>query len=252
MNTPSSAPGHALRRRGLIAVATLVVAASGCTGADPTPDALLAGLHADVAADRLATALELEDGSESSVAALRVAVTDADWVVRAQALAILSRGGEAAVEIVGPLTSDDHEAVRIGAVAALHAIAGSDVVPWLMAALDDVEHRVRIRSLRALADADGLAVADVARVVELLGDRDAKVRRWASIVVVFVGGTAVTPLIGVLEGDSAYRWRAAWALGQIGRRAAPALPILNALLDDPDKLTRTEAIAAIAAIEANP
>jgi HEAT repeat protein len=220
-----------------------------CADSGATPEALQAALRDGTATTRLSTALTLEAGGAAALTALERALADNDWVVRAQALAVLGTLGEAAVDVVGPATADPQDEVRVGAVAALHTIGGSATVPWLMAALEDPSPLVLTRSLRALVDADGLAVADVAKVVDLIGHRSGKVRRWAGIVVVFVGGTAVPPLTAALEGDGNDRWRAAWALGQIGPRAATALPQLRAMTDDPDKRTRTEAALAIAAIE---
>lgn len=205
-------------------------------------------LDAHSARATLANALQLEASGWAAIEALSGPLTAADWVVRAQAAAILGSLGEPATQLVGPVTDDPHESVRFAAIEALHRISGSNTVPWLMSTLDDDVARVRVRGLRALADVGALTTDEAPRVVALLGDTDRKTRRWASMVAISMGGRAVPALESALYGDAERRWRAAWALGQIGAPAAAALPRLRELADDDDRVG-TESRAAILAIE---
>jgi len=226
----------------------LALVAAGCGDPGPSETSVL-DLDTSSARATLASALSLEGGGEAAIVALRAPLADTDWVVRAQALAILGRLGDSAIEIVGPATSDPHPSVRFAAIEALHRISGSASVPWLMSALGDRAARIRIRSLRALADVGALTTADAARVVALLGDPDRKARRWAALVAIFMGARAVAALESSLGGDAEHRWRAAWALGQIGPPAASALPRLRELATDTHARVSTESQAAILAIE---
>ena len=226
----------------------LALLAAGCADAGSL-EPLALDLDADSAPASLANALQLETGGSAAIEALRGPLTDADWVVHAWAVAILGRLGEQATELVGPATEDPHESVRVGAIEALHRISGSVSVTWLMRALGDDAARVRVRSLRALADVGALTADHAPQLVALLGDTNRRARRWASIAAVSMGGSAVSALESALHGDVEHRWRAAWALGQIGPRAASALPRLRELAADADERVGTESRAAIAAIE---
>jgi len=226
----------------------LAFVAAGCGDPGPSETPVLE-LDTSSARATLASALNLEAGGEAAIEALREPLADTEWLVRAHALAILGRLDDSATELVGPATSDPHPSVRFAAIEALHRISGSASVPWLMGALDDGAARIRIRSLRALADVGALTAAEAAQVVALLGDPDRKARRWAALVAVFMGARAVPALESSLDGDAEHRWRAAWALGQIGPPAAAALPRLRELIDDTNERVSTESRAAILAIE---
>ena len=236
--------------RGVAGFILLALVAAGCGDAEPV-DPLRLDLSADSAQSALASALRLEEGGVAAMEALRRPLADADWVVRAQAAAVLGNMGEPATEFIGPAASDPHESVRIAAIEALHRISGSATVPWLMGALDDSAARVRVRALRALANVGALAAADAPQIVALLGDDDVKARRWASLVTISMGGRAVPALESALEGDAESRWRSAWALGQIGPAATSALPRLRELANNTHDRVRNESRAAILAIEAN-
>lgn len=246
---PFEIPGDRLLRHHLVAaLIPLTLAVTACSDKASreiqVADATDAAPHV-----RLAASLALEDGSDASMTVLRALISDPDWMVRAQAATILGRAGEDAVEILGPATADAEVPVRVAALNSLHSISGSLTVPWLVAALDDSDARVRIRSLRALADVGLLGASEATRVVELLGDPNPRARRWASIVAVEIGSSAVTPLVSALEQDPDRRWRAAWALGEIGPRAASALPRLRELAAGDDERVAGYARAAIPLIE---
>ena len=61
---------------------------------------------------------------------------------------------------------------------------------------------------------------------------------------------AVPGLIKALETDTpANRISAAWALGEIGKMAEAAVPVLKNLLEDPDNILRNHARDALKSIE---
>ena len=71
----------------------LALLAAGCADAGSL-EPLTLDLNADSAPASLANALQLETGGSAAIEALRGPLTDADWVVRAWAVAILGRLGE--------------------------------------------------------------------------------------------------------------------------------------------------------------
>ncbi len=232
-------------RFGTAALGLLLIAACGQDGSDSPTSEHLRGAGATT----LSAALEFTQGGDDSLATLQMALGDEDWMARAQAATILGRLGDPAIEFLGPATTDVNEAVRVNALAALHSISGSGTVTWLIAALDDPSARVRIRALRALSEAGALSRAQAARVVDLFNAPSQKERRWASLVAVAAGPAAVAPLAAALDAGDDERWRVAWALGQIGPRAAEALPRLRELTSSTAPRMATEAAAAISAIE---
>ena len=235
--------------RGAASIYLLALIAGGCTDPKPSPETLAGALNAPSAAIRLEAALALETGGAPEIEVLRGSLANRDWVVRVQALTILGHMGEPAIEVIGPATLDVHPLVRLAAVGALHAISSRTRVPWLMRVIDDDVPVVRVRGLRALADAGALSSEDSGRIVHLLKDESLKVRRWAATVAVFAGPDTVPFLTAALDGQGEQRWRAAWALSQIGPGAAGALSRLRRHLNDPDPRVRTEVQTAIESIE---
>lgn len=105
--------------------------------------------------------------------------------------------------------------------------------------------------MEALSDADPPAVrAALPEVLRLLSDPAPEVRAEAlDLLVEHPAPEAVPQLISRLtDADDTVRSLAAEALEQLGRGAAPAIPALVRLSEDPSRLVRGSAIEALGAI----
>jgi HEAT repeat protein len=97
----------------------------------------------------------------------------------------------------------------------------------LVRACGDVDEQVREWAIGALEQMGAPDVADAVALAELLAAEQGAVRYWSATLLGRLGeqaGAAVKPLIGAVDADAdaAVRQRAAWALGRMGRVAAPA------------------------------
>ena len=80
--------------------------------------------------------------------------------------------------------------------------------------------------------------------------RDGEIAAWS---LAAIGADSVPPLVEMLTNSTPQlRYRAAVALGMIGKAAEPAVPTLVKMLDDPDFKTRTEAAEALGCIGEQP
>ncbi len=141
------------------------------------------------------------------------------------------------------------------------ASVSKDVAKW-MGFLHDTDQQVRLKAIYTLAAMGADAIGPLkASLLKNAGQQreftcpymidksgafvpigDPNVRRWNDVAYTLqdeayalgaMGEVAVEPLVGLLEHDDAWiRINAAFALGEIGPPAAPAMPELAKLLDD--------------------
>ncbi len=141
--------------------------------------------------------------------------------------ALASLGTPAAAAALGELASSPHESVRRAAVAGL--ATAENGLPGLLAA-----SRSELRSVRdAAAQALGRRAEPeaAARLVELVGDPEATVRRHAVTALgAFHQPAAHAALLEVLRGDDTWLWR--WALEAIRPHALEVRDELVAILRD--------------------
>jgi HEAT repeat protein/lysophospholipase L1-like esterase len=150
--------------------------------------------------------------------------------------------------------------VRANAARALGRVGDAALVavPALIAHLADADERVRWRAAEAL-DSIGPRADSVAPLARLVHDASCPGRGLAAEELGRVGAEAVAAvpdLIGAASDPRPdVRWRAVWALGQIGPRASMAVPALRtALEDDALRWRAAEALGEIgpAALTAEP
>lgn len=117
-------------------------------------------------------------------------------------------------------------------------------------AQNDPDARVRVAALGALARAGGRRRAT--RVWRrALGDPAPSVRRRAAELAPAIGAPARALLALLADDDVTVTEAAAWALGELGRRAvrAGAVPVLASVaVDHDDPLAREAAVAALGAL----
>jgi len=176
------------------------------------------------------------------VPALATALQDRTAAVRTAAVWALGQVGPAAAperrELVR-LLGDGDPFVRAGAAYALGGIgsAAAPAVPALIARLADLDERVRWRAVDALGKI-GPRADSVELLAALVRETACPGRGLAAEQLGRVGGAAHAAVPDLIEATSDarpdVRWRAVWALGQIGPDAAPAVPALRTALADAD------------------
>jgi len=242
------------KRRAPTAVLALVLAAlgaSGCGPSEPSVAQLVDRLESGSPGERLRSAIALEVHGAEAAVSLAPLLESQDWVVRAQAVAVLGHLGDAGLDLVGGATADDHVSVRVQAYAALHAAPGPDAAHWLGRGLQDPDSNARARAMRGLASMAEQATGELDLIAAVLEDPDRQTSRFAAQALSRMGAPAVPSLTTALTSDLATaRVDAAWALGQIGAAAAPALPALRGAGTDNDPRVRSAADIAISSIEA--
>lgn len=95
------------------------------------------------------------------------------------------------------------------------------------------------------SEAEARTAAAIPKLIRALESDDLDHAREASRALAAIGAPAVPALAAELRGG---RHAAAWALGELGPAAAPAVPELTAALGHRDKHLRTGAVRALAAI----
>lgn len=199
-----------------------------------------------IAALRALRELRLTAGFDSALANLshhnplvrREAVTVVGWLKNPAALA----------ELAELATHDVHPEVRRAATGALGYASHEDVLPALLAALDDEVWQVREEAAHTLGKLKLAAAGDA--LIKRLKDPYWQVRiHVARSLGKLKALQATQPLIAALGHDiSNLRKEAALALGEIGDRAAEIA--LNLALTDPDPEVRKAVRIALASIQA--
>jgi len=205
----------------------------------------------------------LGEAAAPAVPALVVALGDPERSVRAAAAWALGNVGPAAaagVPALRRLLGDEDPFLRAGAAFALGGMGAEAhaAVPALVARLDDPDERVRFRASDALASI-GPSIDSVEALVQIVERVQSPGRGMAAEVLGRLGHEAASAVPQLIAATSDrrpdVRWRAVWALGQIGPAAKPAALALRIALADPDVRWRAaEALGGIGpgAVEAVP
>jgi len=236
------------------------------TGRVEDEPALMAALR-DPSPERRASAARslgtLSAAAAPAVPSLVVALRDRDAEVRVAAAWALGDVGTAAAPALGVLSGllEDRDALlRAGAAHALGEIgdAAEPVQLALVRRFDDPEQRVRWSAADALGKL-GPAAVTLEPLRRIVAEAASPGRGLAAEALGRVGRearVALPELIGAASdarGD--VRWRAVWAIGQLGPDAGPAVPLLRRALADPDLRWRAaDALGAVGAgaVEAVP
>jgi len=181
-------------------------------------------------------------GSVEALEAVFDAAGADDTTLRAAGLAALRHvpSERSLLVLVAGLRSDTARAARREAAASLGQLGLDAAVPPLVVALDDKWEWVRVEAAVALGKIGGPTAA--AGLVGAIRDPSWTVRLRARRSLVAIGLPAVAPLArATADPDAGLRWRAAWALGQIGGVEATAA--LERLRGDKDWRVRNEVAA---------
>lgn len=215
----------------------------------------------DVAIRRNAAADLAALGPEAkpAVEALTAALDDKDDLVRRSAASALGAIGPEAREAIPPLIEalgDRNAYVRQAAVTALASIGPETevIAPELVALFNDEDAFVRLSAYRTIADRRWKKDAVEATMMRLLDDKQTSPRTQHMITGFLEESRSssiesVPTLINLLQSPDAWiRHYAASILGNIGRGAKAAVPVLIKALDDDSlavSLTVAEALERI-------
>lgn len=240
MPTQRAAAQHQFRRLGLSARGALPYLIPLATDAD-----------AEIRLAAVGAVGAIGSADEASVAALSRAAADRDGRVQGEALtwlALLKTGASAAAPTLAALLGDEEPRIRSRAAASLGQVGvPASAVPRLLELLADSSERVRADAAYALRRAPHPERV-VPALVRVLQDRSGGVAVNAALALGEAGRASplevVPALTSVLQGPRPawVKAEAARALGQIGRPAAGAVPVLASALSDGDPDLR-EAVA---------
>ena len=239
-----------------------VKAAMGSALGDRDPVARRAIAHA-------LTYLEGEPGVV--VPTLLELARDGDSAARAEVVGCLgqfARESEPAREAVFAALGDADPAVRWQSVRTLAYpmayrprkpnLAPEPLLGRIKAALIEATYDdnpgIRAEAVRALGGLAGQMKVEIPRVIEALGDEDARVRLYAATSLGWRPGKrspALVPALGraLTDPGEQVRRESARTLGWLGLDAEAALPMLRASANDPEKEVREQVAEAIAALE---
>lgn len=182
--------------------------------------------------------------------------------------ALAGIGSESAPALVQAyrVADTDHKPRIIKALGAIGA-QSDQVLPTLIAALDDRDSAVRLAALDAISPWSQLfspygvsplgnyREAAVPAITKVLKDRDAEVREHAAGALFAVGPPAQAAVPALIEAladrNARVRREAAWALFAIGPQAKAAAPALREASRDADKEVRTAAAKALSKVQSN-
>ena len=164
-------------------------------------------------------------------------------------------GGRGTPDVARERLADPDPAVRAASAWVLGTVrsrgSARDAEPLLAAALGDPHEAVRHAGALALDGPPRLARATRDALFEALRD-PAEAVRWGAARALFASSVSpddIPRLVGVLASDDTYvRGFAAFALGELGPAAAPAVPALVAALARDDGYDRGGAGAALARV----
>ena len=238
-------------------VALLAVTRYG-PGDVPLVDALLHCARrssGDVQAAAGAAFKDIARPTDEALEAMRAACQEADVTTRVallRAIGLLARdtmSRDFLLEFLG----DSDPRTRVGAaygLAALEALGempdNDGAVVRLTKALDDADPHVRACACRALQRVGPLAAPAVERLIELLGDENRQVVRWATSAILGCGDEAVDSLRWALTDGHPASLRLVWLLRSIGSKQAQQTLMLSLEHDDP--FVRAEGAIALHAL----
>jgi len=135
-------------------------------------------------------------------------------------------------ELLDKLSSDSVP-IRYAAANKLGKLGDKGAVPYIIAALDDTNEKVKDNLIFALGELGDISAVNVLAKI-LATDKSDRLRKCAAKALGLIGSaTATDDLISALgDDDFKVRKSAARALGQIGDKRA--IPALKKALDDPD------------------
>lgn len=175
---------------------------------------------------------------------------DYNLLIRVTAIHALTRMGASAKDANPALIEtlkDPSSVVRSNAAEALAAIGDDAAIPCLIAGLDDPELVVRRYCAAAIGKYSARAEAAVPKLIERLDDPE-----MTDVVLAVLGKigppakAAIPKLIVALEmTHGVTQFRVMLALEQFGTDAAPALPLLQKLTQDPELGISQNAVLAI-------
>jgi HEAT repeat protein len=238
---------ESLKGKGHERPATALALGNLGSDAKATIPALVDLLQDDKCREEAAFALGQIGGTDAkaAVSILVRLLADNDELVQTTVAASLKKLGKRAVPgLIEILKSKSEQ--RTLAAGALGEI-GPDAkaaVPLLVDLLQD--EKCREAAALALGRIGGLDAKEAIPILlKLLDDDDELMRMAAATALAKTGKDAVSPLLDFLKGQSSHRFLAAYALGEIGPDAKPAIPLLVDLLDDDDKILRMTAATAV-------
>ncbi|MDY0170040.1 MAG: HEAT repeat domain-containing protein [Thermoguttaceae bacterium] len=146
-------------------------------------------------------------------------------------------------QLVADLSNQDKRSQAAERLSQLGSEAAPAAVALVRASGDDSEE-VREYAVAALEEMGPPRIEDIDHLTSLLGEQKSDLGYWAATLLGRLGNDAVSAVPALASAvvgnhEEAVRQRAAWALGQIGPPAAPALDALKqaAASGDP-RLTR--------------
>ncbi len=197
-------------------------------------------------------------GSAAATALPQVAplLKDSDSGVQGDAIAFMCAIGTAAASMrdqIAPLMNHELPEIRQGSYRALVALEPEreDLVPMLIAALDDSDWGVRQAAVELLGGQGPRAISASGRLFEmLLQDQENASLSGAIKEIDGAASAAIPTLISALNQDNQrIRGLAIFLLGKVGPEAKEALPKLNELLKETRGRGRSGLEKAIAQIE---
>lgn len=124
--------------------------------------------------------------------------------------------------------------------------AASAIIPDLIASLDDESSSVRKKAAAALGAFGPAAKAAIPHLIRLLGKDFDGALEESALALAAIGPASVAPLIRLLgHRVGSTRGHAALALGKIGPAAAPAVPELIELIEDPYRFVWISSIESL-------
>lgn len=171
------------------------------------------------------------------------------------ALASAGCGKDPVLELAKDLESSDAD-VRYEAVKALedYGPEAAPVVPQLAEVLKDSNAKVRYRAAKALSKVGSAAKEAVPQLGEALSDPNPDVRYYAAKALAEVA-THTEPVVAALakalqlKGETRTRYYVLKCLNELGPKAAPALPAIRQLKQDPDEKLRKSAESILKELE---
>jgi HEAT repeat protein len=193
-----------------------------------------------------------------SVKHLAEMLRDKDWPTRLAAASALARLGpwsSGAVAALAGAAEDERAHVRAAVAEALGEIGPPAAVPVLVKAVDDPDEDVQKQAMIALGRVGPEAKVAVPRLVCRLKDRGEPVNGseppMSTFILIALSGIgpgaegAVDEILkGLSSKDRAFRGMSIGALGQIGKAEDKVMPVLLAILNDPDEAEYLRAHAA--------
>jgi HEAT repeat protein len=144
------------------------------------------------------------------------------------------------------LNGDPDPDVRAAVATALGQL-GKPALPAVLKALASEDADLRFHAASALREMGPVGLPAFAQLVERLKDADLDVRMAAASALGQIGDArAVEPLTALIPaGGPRLRRQAIKALGDLGARSKPAVPLLVTALKDPDRGVREAATGAL-------